>query len=91
MPVWYKNRPLGKNKLETMMREISKSAGLSKVYMNHCVRDCSLFIGSTGLVFQGTGQGLFLMLLSTGHRDFLCFYSTGHELFLEKISQIIFV
>ena len=38
MPVWYENRPLGKNKLKTMMRGISKSAGLSKVYTNHCVR-----------------------------------------------------
>ena len=53
-------------------------------------RDCSLFIGSTGPVFRGTGQGLFLMLPSTGHKDFLCFYGTGHELFWEKISQIIF-
>ena len=42
-------------------------------------------------MFWGTGQGLFLMLLSMGHKDFLCFYGTGHELFLEKISQIIFV
>ena len=55
------------------------------------VRDCSLFIGSMGTVFRGTGQGLFLMLPSRGHKDFLCFYGTGHELFLEKISQIIFV
>ena len=55
------------------------------------VRDCSLFIESTGPVFWGTGQGLFLMLPSTGHKDFLCFYGTGHELFLEIISQIIFV
>ena len=42
-------------------------------------------------MFQGTGQGLFLMLPRTGHKVFLCFYGTGHELFLEKISQIIFV
>ena len=55
------------------------------------LRDCSLFIGSTGPVFRGTGQGLFLMLPSTGHKDFLCFYGTGHELFLEIISQIIFL
>ena len=41
-------------------------------------RDCSLFIGSTGPVFQGMGQGLFLMLPSTGHKDFLCFYGMGH-------------
>ena len=48
------------------------------------IRDCSLFIGSTGPVFRGTGQRLFLMLPSTGHKDFLCFYGTGHELFLGK-------
>ena len=48
------------------------------------IKDCSLFIGSTGPVFRGMGQGLFLMLLSMGHKDFLCFYGTGHELFLEK-------
>ena len=41
------------------------------------IRDCSLFIGSTGPVFRGTGQGLFLMLPSTGHKDFLCFYGNG--------------
>ena len=50
------------------------------------LRDCSLFIGSTGPVFRGTGQGLFLMLPSMGHKDFLCFYGTGHELFMEKRS-----
>ena len=50
------------------------------------IRDCSLFIGSTGPVFRGTGQGTrtFLMLPSTGHKDFLYFYGTGHELFLGK-------
>ena len=43
-------------------------------------------------MFRGTGQGLFLMLLSMGHKDFFVFLSgMGHELFLEKISQIIFV
>ena len=39
-------------------------------------RDCSLFIGSTGPVFWGTGQGLFSMLPSTGHKDFLCLSGT---------------
>ena len=42
-------------------------------------------------MFGGTGQGLFLMLPSMGHNDFLCFYGMAHELFLEIISQIIFV
>ena len=38
-------------------------------------------------MFQGMGQGLFLMLPSTGHKDFfVCFYGTGHELFFGKKS-----
>ena len=60
--------------------KLSVTLGLHEL----CIRDCSLFIGSTGPVFRGMGQGLFLMLPSTGHKDFLCFYSTGHELFLGK-------
>ena len=55
------------------------------------IRDCSLFIGSTGPVFWGYGTRTFLMLPGTGHKDFLCLYGTGHELFLKKISQILFV
>ena len=52
--------------------------------VNLSLRDCSSIIGSTGPVFWGTGQGLFLMLPSTGHKDFLCFYGMGHGLFLGK-------
>ena len=40
-------------------------------------------------MFWGTGQGLFLMLLSTGHKDFLCFYGMGHELFWKNLSNYI--
>ena len=60
------------------------------IFTDSVVRDCSLFIGSTGPVFRGTGQGLFLMLPSTGHKDFFCFYGTGHELFLEKIKLYLY-
>ena len=42
------------------------------------VRDCSLFIGSTGPVFRGTGQGHFLMLPSTpGTQRFFVFLWYG--------------
>jgi len=34
--VWYENRPLGKNRLGSMMVEISKRAQLSRIY-NHCI------------------------------------------------------
>lgn len=37
-PVWYEKRPLGKNRLGTMMAEFSRQAKLSKSYTNHCIR-----------------------------------------------------
>ena len=36
--IWYENRPLGIQRLGTMMKEISEAAGLSKKYTNHSVR-----------------------------------------------------
>lgn len=36
--VWYENRPLGVNKLSSMMKELIVEAELSKVYTNHSVR-----------------------------------------------------
>ena len=37
-PIWFENKPLGKNKLSKMMKLISREAGLSKIYTNHCIR-----------------------------------------------------
>lgn len=37
-PIWFENRPLGINKLSSMMKSISEQAGLSQIYTNHSVR-----------------------------------------------------
>ena len=42
----YQNKPLGLNKLSTMMKEISLGAGLSKTYTNHCLRATAITIWS---------------------------------------------
>jgi hypothetical protein len=36
--VWYEKRPLGKNRLGSMMVEILKRAQLSRIYTSHCIR-----------------------------------------------------
>ncbi|XP_062610074.1 uncharacterized protein LOC134271878 [Saccostrea cucullata] len=36
--VWFDNIPLGKNTLAAMMSTISKSAEISTIYTNHCIR-----------------------------------------------------
>ncbi|XP_052262749.1 zinc finger MYM-type protein 2-like [Dreissena polymorpha] len=40
--IWYCAAPLGKNTLSGMMSSISRQAGLSKVYTNHCLRATSI-------------------------------------------------
>ena len=45
---WYKKTPVGKNTLGNMMATISKKAGLSKLYTNHCVRATCITILDAG-------------------------------------------
>ena len=42
--IWYQNAPLGKNKIALLMKTISKKAGLSKLYTNHCLRVTSVTV-----------------------------------------------
>ena len=44
--IWYENRPLGIQKLGTMMKEMSEAAGLSKKYTNHSVRAMAINLWS---------------------------------------------
>jgi hypothetical protein len=40
--VWYTSRPMGKTMIGNFMKVISKRAGLTKMYTNHCVRATSV-------------------------------------------------
>ena len=42
--VWYYNAPLGKHKLENLLSEMSKKAGLDTIYTSHCLRATSVTI-----------------------------------------------
>ena len=42
--VWYCNAPLGKHKLENLLSEMSKKAGLATIYTSHCLRATSVMI-----------------------------------------------
>ena len=61
--VWYENRPLGKNKLSSLMKEISAEAGLSRTYTNHSVRAAVITLwANAGL----TGREIMAI---SGHRN----------------------
>ena len=45
----YQNKPVGKNTLATLMKEISKDANLANSYTNHCIRKTT----ATGMHRQG--------------------------------------
>lgn len=40
--VWFDRSPLGVNTISSMMKEISKAANLSQMYINHCIRSTSI-------------------------------------------------
>ena len=44
--VWYENRPLSVNKLQSMMRAISKAAALLQIYTNHFLRATAITLWS---------------------------------------------
>ncbi|XP_048764458.2 uncharacterized protein LOC125672286 [Ostrea edulis] len=47
--VWYDNMVVGKNTLGSMMQRISKDAGLSFIYSNHCIRaTCITMLDESG-------------------------------------------
>lgn len=61
--VWYDNKPLGVNKLDNMMKEISQAAQLSRLYTNHSVRATAITLWSNSGV-----PNRHIMAIS-GHRN----------------------
>ncbi|CAG2211426.1 KCTD1_15 [Mytilus edulis] len=59
---WYTSRPYGIRMLNDMMKSISKDAGLSKVYTNHCVRATTINV----LAHSGVSDREIMKI--TGHK-----------------------
>jgi integrase len=61
--VWYCKAPVGKNTLNTFMARMSKTAGLSYTYTNHCIRaTCITILDDAGI------EARHIMRVS-GHRN----------------------
>ena len=61
--VWYENRPLGVNKLWTMMKDISSADGLSRIYTNHSVRAAAITL------WANAGHTNREIMAISGHRN----------------------
>ena len=61
--VWYENRPHGKNKLSSLMKEISVEAGLSRTYTNHSVRATAITL------WANAGLTVREIMTISGHRN----------------------
>lgn len=82
---WFDASPLGKNKLGTMMKEISNHAKLSVVYTNHSIRATSVTI-----LDQAGCEARHIMSVS-GHRSessIRSYARTGVEM-KEKMSSVL--
>ena len=61
--VWYENRCIGVNKLGSMMKDLSRSANLSRVYTNHSVRATAITLWSNA------GMSNRHIMAISGHRN----------------------
>ncbi len=60
---WYTKQVVGRNSIGEFMKVISKEAGLSKIYTNHCIRKTTI----TALV--RTGQNHMMIPAVSGHKN----------------------
>ena len=60
---WYKKCPVGENMIGQFMKQISKSAGLSVKYTNHCIR------GTTATAMHKAGYSLHEIAKVTRHKN----------------------
>ena len=60
---WYKESPVGEGTIGKFMKEISKNAGLSYIYTNHCIR------GTTATAMHRSGYSLHEIAQVTRHKN----------------------
>ena len=60
---WYHKSPVGENTIGEFMKNISKNAGLSIIYTNHCVR------GTTATAMHRSGYSLHDIAAVTKHKN----------------------
>lgn len=82
MEVWYENCPVGKNTLNNFMAVLSKDAGLSSKYTNHCIRATCI----TALDHKGV-EARHIMSIS-GHKSENSIRSYSERLSENKKRQI---
>ena len=60
---WYKKTAVGENTIGKFMKQISKNAGLSVIYTNHCIR------GTTATAMHRSGYSLHEIAQVTRHKN----------------------
>lgn len=79
---WYNNAPLGIKTLGNMMAQLSKEAGLSSRYTNHCIR------ATTCVQLDRAGYETQQIMAITGHRNEASVRSYTDRMYPERAREI---
>lgn len=78
---WYQKQVVGRDKLNDTMKNLSASAGLSKIYTNHCIR-------ATVVTVMGDNFNNREIMLTTGHKSEMSLNSYANKLSAKKKLEI---